>query len=120
MHMPSRVLAIAIVAFSAVIPSRADETLHRYEGDVLPYDESAGWLIFDPCESPCMESLEDGHFVLFWPDAGDIANYHYWLAQPPDAPPHALGRVAISLQPPVRWDLHRVRWCVRRAVWRDA
>jgi len=89
--MRLRVVPIAIVAFSAFIPSRADDTLYRYEGDVLPYDESAGWRVYDPCESPCTELLEDGHFVLFWPEAGDLANYAYRIAEPPDAPPLRYG-----------------------------
>ncbi|UCE61777.1 MAG: hypothetical protein JSU63_08510, partial [Phycisphaerales bacterium] len=41
----------------------------------------------DPCEEECNESVENGHFVLFWPEPGDRANYTYRIAQPPDEPP---------------------------------
>jgi hypothetical protein len=71
-------------------PALADETLYRYEGEVVPYDESAGWLIADPCEGPCAESLQDGHFVLTWIDVGDVANYHLWIAHGDDTPPPSL------------------------------
>jgi hypothetical protein len=74
---------LAVAAMSA----RGDEVLYRYEGDVLPYDESAGWLIYNYCEDECNELLEDGHFVLFWPEAGDSANYSSRIAEPPEAPP---------------------------------
>ncbi len=92
---------IAIVALTclAVSPAAADQVLYRYEGDVLPYDKSAAWRVFDPCEDPCSESLEDGHFVLRWYEGGDIANYSYLIAQPPAPPPDAVGRVALPLQP---------------------
>ena len=65
----------------------ADETLYRYEGDVLPYDASAGWEIFNFCEAPCSESLQDGHFVLQWPEAGDFVNYNLLFGSEPEVPP---------------------------------
>ncbi|UCE61266.1 MAG: hypothetical protein JSU63_05850 [Phycisphaerales bacterium] len=68
-------------------PALGDETLYRYEGNVLPYDPTAGWNQNNPCEDPCVESLDSGHFVLTWPDGYDFANYSYWIAQPPDDPP---------------------------------
>ena len=68
----------------------ADDLIYRYEGDVVPYDESAGWEIFNPCDSPCTESVEEGHFVLRWPFAGNFVNYHYWIAQSPEPPPATL------------------------------
>ncbi len=55
--MPIRaiLLAAAIATASAVV--RADETLYRYEGNVLPYEAAAGWQVFDPCEPPCSEAV---------------------------------------------------------------
>lgn len=35
----------------------ADELLDRYEGDLLPYDPAVGWLIANPCDDGCHESL---------------------------------------------------------------
>ncbi len=70
--------------------ARADELLYCYEGDVVPYDESAGWIVADACDDPCSESVEDGHFVLRWPYAGNLANYHLWITQPPQEPPPTL------------------------------
>ncbi|MGB2986498.1 MAG: hypothetical protein WBE26_11515, partial [Phycisphaerae bacterium] len=67
----------------------ADELLYRYEGDVVPYDESAGWLD-GLCEDPCSESIENGHFVLRWPEPCDLANYDYSIADPPEQPPPSL------------------------------
>ena len=83
-----RTFAISIVLI--ILPHRAcaDGLLYQYEADVPPYDESAGWLSYDPCEDQCVERLEDGHFVLEWPPGGgDIVNYHLWIAQPEDPPP---------------------------------
>jgi hypothetical protein len=82
------VLAIGFLWFtiSAVL---ADELLYRYEGDMLPYDDSAGWLD-GLCEEPCSESLEDGHLVLRWPYANDLVNYHYWIALSPEQAPPTL------------------------------
>jgi hypothetical protein len=70
--------------------AKGDGLLYQYEGDVFPYDESAGWEIYNPCESPCSESLQNGQFVLSWPIAGDLAAYHYWIAEPPEQPPPSL------------------------------
>ena len=80
--------AICLVLQGAVF---ADDVIYRYEGDVLPHDPSEGWLVFDPCDPPCSESLEDGHFVLFWPQAGNLANYTYRIAEPPEEPPPRSG-----------------------------
>ncbi len=82
-------LIVAAVAYSAV-GAAADELLYRYEGDVVPYDESAGWMIYDPCDPPCTESVRDGDFVLDWAYVGDLANYAYRIAEPPDDPPPTL------------------------------
>lgn len=55
----------------------ADEVAYLYEGDVLPYDPSAGWIVANPCEAPaCSEGLESGHFVLeYGTSGGDLATY---------------------------------------------
>jgi len=65
---------------------RSDDTLYRYEGNVFPYDASEGWLVFNSCDLPCSESLDQGHFKLSWPQAADTANYHRWITLSP-APP---------------------------------
>ena len=85
-----RPLTIVAALSFAVSASFADEVLYTYEGDVLPYDDSAGWIIADPCEAPCGESVADGHFILHWPDPGNLANYDYSIARPPEAPPPTL------------------------------
>jgi len=64
--MPTRMLLIAVGVLVLAVRGFADDTLYRYEGGVLPYDASAGWQIFDACETLCSESLEDGYFVLTW------------------------------------------------------
>ena len=64
-----------------------DDLLYRYEGDVLPYDPTAGWVAADPCEPPCSESIENGHFVLRWAEAGNYAIYRYDIARPGTPPP---------------------------------
>jgi len=85
--MNRRNVPIAIVVSCAVYPALADDTLYRYEGNVLPYDASAGWAVYNACEPPCFESLEGGQFVLSWDEPADLANYSYRIAEPPDAPP---------------------------------
>ena len=85
--MALRPLAIVTALSFAVSASFADDLLYSYEGDVLPYDASAGWLVFNPCDYPSGESVADGHFVLNWPEPGNSANYAYRIAQPPEAPP---------------------------------
>ena len=39
-----------------------DEVLYRYEADVLPYSEGAGWVRFDRCEEAnmCFERVAGG------------------------------------------------------------
>jgi hypothetical protein len=60
--------------------AQADELLYRYEGDVLPYDPSAGWAVYNACEQPCAESIRDGAYRLEWARASDDANYHFKVA----------------------------------------
>ena len=52
-----RLRAVLIAGWLSVAGSwcLADETLYRYEGDVVPYDISAGWEIFNPCEDLCSD-----------------------------------------------------------------
>ena len=73
-------------------PALADDTLYRYEGDVSPCDESTGWVCGNPCDPPCSDSVEDGHYVLRFAGGGDLANYALIIASPETPPPpdHAL------------------------------
>lgn len=75
---------------SLTTATRADQTLYSYEGTVLPYDASAGWVIADPCTAPCSESVQSGRFRLSWPQADDLANYDLTIAEPPTPPPPTL------------------------------
>ena len=83
------ILAAAITASTA----RADEVLYSYDGDVVPYDPSAGWEVSHPCEPPCAESIVDGHFVLTWndPPYQGRANYFLYIADPGATPPPRTG-----------------------------
>ncbi len=65
----------------------ADEILFRYEGDQLPYAKGAGFEIFNACEGPCSEQVEDGVFVLNWSVPNDTVNYGHWIATPDTPPP---------------------------------
>jgi hypothetical protein len=85
-----RSLFVAVSVSFAVGASRADVTSYRYEGDVLPYDPSAGWEVFNPCEPPCAESVEDGHFVIRWPEIGDFFQHTYFMADAPGQLPSSL------------------------------
>ena len=88
--MRRRLIAVVLVATSHATITFGDDILHRYEGDVPPYDESAGWNNYGPCVYPCSESLEDGHFVLRWPEAGGTATYNYMISEPPEPSPPSL------------------------------
>ena len=81
----------------ALRASLADDVLYRYEGNVLPYDESAGWL-WGGCETPCSESVENGHLVLEW-TGGESVNYTYIISNDAGEPP----------LPPTLW----VEWAFR-------
>ena len=59
----------------SVAAVRADNVLYRYEGDVLPYDESAGWQVFDEYDNACTESIQDGHFLNSRTGFGSLTNY---------------------------------------------
>ena len=58
MRFPRNMMLGLLMA--ATHAASADDTLYRYEGDVLPTDPSAGWIIADPCEPPYAESVENG------------------------------------------------------------
>lgn len=83
----SQLLILACLAVLQVAGANADEVLYRYEGDVVPYDPSAGWTSGNPCEPPCYESIEDGHLVLRFPYAGDSTGYTYSIAREPETTP---------------------------------
>ncbi len=80
---------LALLIASANLSS-ADDVLYRYEGNVVPYDKSAGWEIFNPCEPPCGESVEKGRFVLRWTRPADAVNYQLTIATKPEKPPPTL------------------------------
>ena len=81
---------IALVISTPLNWSYADDLLYGYDADALPHDPTAGWIVADPCDPPCTELLEDGHFVLFWPQPGNLANYDLTVAAPPALPPPAM------------------------------
>jgi len=86
-----RRLVISLVMLLVAVGSlSADELLYSYEGIVVPYDTSAGWVIYDPCEPECSESIQDGHFVLTWVGGADIANYDLTIAASGEEPPPTL------------------------------
>ncbi len=76
-------ITLALCALPSVL---ADDLLHRYDGDVLPYDPGVGWLD-GLCEYPCSEDITGGHLVLRWAQASDTVFYFYRLKKPPDVPP---------------------------------
>ncbi len=83
-------LIVAVVCLVGALRVWADNVLYRYEGDVLPYDPAAGWLIFDACEGVCSVSVGDGHFMADWIAIGDAFNYTLIYARAPAEPPPTL------------------------------
>jgi hypothetical protein len=81
----ARIIVALVTVSIGADRAGADEVLYRYEGTVVPYDASAGWIISNPCDGACVESLEEGHFVLSWPELGDGARYHFWITSPPES-----------------------------------
>ena len=98
-----RWLPALILVGSVTLAAVADETIYRYEGDVHPLDPSAGWVTGNPCDPPCSEFIEDGHFVRFWSVTGDLANYDRRIAVPPTPPHTRCGSNGASV-PTSRWD----------------
>lgn len=67
--------------------ARGDDLIYRYDGDVLPWDPSAGFLI-DSCAPDCVETVEDGGLVIRWEQAPEFVQYFRWFGDTPDdAPP---------------------------------
>lgn len=87
--MVRALLRTVALLFFCLTSARADELLYSYNGDVLPYEPSAGWLN-GTCENSCFESIENGHFVLRWPTLRDWPTYFYRVTQPPKTPPPSL------------------------------
>ncbi len=81
-----RWVVITILLGLVVATAYGDETLHRYEGDVLPDDPSAGWIANNPCDSPCTEGVANGRFFFFWAVAGDSASYRFDISRDPGEP----------------------------------
>ena len=46
--MPVRTALLPLIFSVVVAVLRADETLYRYEANVMPADPEAGWLVFNP------------------------------------------------------------------------
>jgi hypothetical protein len=89
--MGMRISALVFLMFCLAAPHAVgDDVLYRYEGDVLPYAQAAGWSIFNACEDECSERLDNGHFALHWTQAMDIVNYSYLIASPADDAPRTL------------------------------
>jgi len=86
----SRILFLVIVCTAGLTRAAAgDEFLHGYECDAIPL--LAGWIVADSCIGHCRESVVDGHFRLDWDwRFGELVNYHYWIARPPEQPPPTL------------------------------
>jgi len=80
----------------AVGQAMADELLYGYECDVAPYDyddpedEYDPWINGDPCEAPCMEWVENGHYVRHWPQGAEQVSHGATIAEPPAEPPPTL------------------------------
>ena len=85
--MCRKICCVLLLLLAGSLPVFGDGLLYRFEGDVLPYDPSAGWVIFQPCVGTCQESVENGHFVLRWPTPGGFNNYTLFIAQAPELPP---------------------------------
>ncbi len=81
---------IVQLVVSLLSAARADEPLHRYEGDVLPYAPGAGWVINRACEGGCNEALQDGHLVVTYVSGAYWYNYDRGIARPADPQPPTL------------------------------
>ncbi|MBI4719027.1 MAG: hypothetical protein HY763_14570 [Planctomycetes bacterium] len=85
-----RSLVTVWVVTVATTPAGGDQLIYQYEAATTPYHSSAGWIIADACDPPCSESVVGGRFRLQWPQAGNLANYDYAIATPPQLPPPTL------------------------------
>ena len=47
-------------------------------------------MVFNACENPCTETIENGHFRLAWAVLGDFANYDLLVTRPPLPSPPTL------------------------------
>ena len=65
----------------------ADELLYSYDGTVHPLSEVTGWIIGNPCEPPCQDSIENGAFTVRWGTGNDFLNYTLFIAFRPAPPP---------------------------------
>ncbi len=85
-RIKSRVFVSSLVLFSLVAVTCADDLLYTYDAGVPPFDESAGWRVFDSCDptKDCERSVENGHYVLRWRGGGDIVNYDLIIPHPLD------------------------------------
>ncbi len=79
---------VGIATFAAAV--LADETLYRFDADVTPCDSSAGWICGNPCDPPCSDSVEDGHYVLRFASGGDQANYDLTITSTGEPQPPTL------------------------------
>ena len=71
-------------------PIYADELLHGLEGTTTPSDPSTDWIVGNPCTNPCTETVETGHFVRYWSEAGDMTWHSKWITFPDETPPETL------------------------------
>ena len=88
--MTARVGLILGVLSAGIPRLAADDMLYRYEGNVSPCDKSAGWTCGNPCEEPCSDSIENGHYVLRWKRPAESVGYGLFLTEPGVPPPPTL------------------------------
>ena len=83
-------LALVVFTVSGLLPgTRADDLLYRYEGDILLSELPDEWP-GDPCENQCTAFIEDGHFVVFWPEPARGIGFLHWVAEVGEPPPPTL------------------------------
>ncbi len=89
--MPRRCAIIFLFLMVVEDVARPDEALYRFEGDMLPYDPTAGWLVFAVCDVDCTELVANGHFILEWAaDGRDTVAYAFRIADNPELLPPTL------------------------------
>ncbi len=54
-----------------------DEALYRFEGNVFPFDESAGWRVGRRCQNACSETIGTGAFKITWPEDAEVMGHSY-------------------------------------------